>query len=171
MSARQDSASGHVVIAGGGVAGLEALLALRALAGDRVRVTLVSRDDCFVYRPLTVAEPFGMGSAERHPLPEIAAEFDAAFVQGTVARVAAGEHSVSCAEGPELSFDKLILAPGARTRAPCPGAITFGLPGSERAVRDLLGRLRSGAARRVAFVVPSAAGWLLPLYELALMTG
>ena len=53
--------SGHVVIVGGGVAGLEALLALRALGDDRIAVTLVSHDDRFVDRPMTVAEPFGLG--------------------------------------------------------------------------------------------------------------
>jgi sulfide:quinone oxidoreductase len=37
------------VVAGGGVAGLEALLALRALAGTRVELTLVAPHDEFVY--------------------------------------------------------------------------------------------------------------------------
>jgi NADH dehydrogenase FAD-containing subunit len=41
----------RVLIAGGGVAGLDALLALRALAGDRVALTLVSPAPDFVYRP------------------------------------------------------------------------------------------------------------------------
>lgn len=49
----------HVVIAGGGVAGLEALLALSVLAKGLVDVELVSPTDEFVYRPLLVAEPFG----------------------------------------------------------------------------------------------------------------
>ena len=35
----------------------------------------------------------------------------------------------------------------------------------------MLSRLRSGEVRSAAFVAPSIAGWLLPLYELALMTG
>jgi hypothetical protein len=49
------SADPHrVVIAGGGVAGLEALLALRALAADRVQLTLVSPAADFFYRPLAV---------------------------------------------------------------------------------------------------------------------
>ena len=49
----------RVLIAGGGVAALEAMLALRALAADRVSVVLVAPDREFVYRPLAVAEPFG----------------------------------------------------------------------------------------------------------------
>src|SRR3954454_20013430 len=41
----------RVLIAGGGVAGLEAALALRDLAGDRVAVTLLAPGPDFVYRP------------------------------------------------------------------------------------------------------------------------
>jgi len=48
----------HVVIAGGGVAALETLLALRALAGHLIDVTLISPTPEFVYRPVTVAEAF-----------------------------------------------------------------------------------------------------------------
>jgi sulfide:quinone oxidoreductase len=170
MSQGHSPVSGQVVIVGGGVAGLEALIALRALAGDRVAVTLVSQDDRFVDRPLTVAEPFGLGSAARHPLAEIAAEFGAGFVHASVAEVAAAEHRVSCADGPTLGFDTLILAPGARTQSPFADVITFGMAGSGRDVKDMLSRLRSGEVRSVAFVAPSMAGWLVPLYELALMT-
>ena len=170
MSEGHSSTSGRVVIVGGGVAGLEALIALRALVGDDVTVTLVSQDDWFVDRPLTVAEPFGLGSAARYHLPEIAAEFDAEFVHATVTVVTAAEHRVGCAEGPDLGFDTLILAPGARMRPPFADAIAFGVAGSGRAVKDMLSRLRSGDARSAAFVAPSMAGWLLPLYELALMT-
>ncbi len=39
------------------MAGLEALLALRDLAGDRVELTLLSPETDFVYRPMAVAEP------------------------------------------------------------------------------------------------------------------
>ena len=170
MSEGQSLIPGQVVIVGGGVAGLEALIALRAL-GARVAVTLVSQDDWFVDRPRTVAEPFGGGSAARYSLAEIAAEFDAGFIRATVADVSAAEHRVSCADGPILGFETLILAPGARTRPLFADAITFGLAGSGEAVKDMLSRLRSGEVRSAAFVAPSMAGWLLPLYELALMTG
>jgi sulfide:quinone oxidoreductase len=50
----------NVLIAGAGVAGLEAALALRTVGEDRVSVELVSPDAEFVYRPLSVAEPFGV---------------------------------------------------------------------------------------------------------------
>jgi len=162
--------TGRVVIVGGGVAGLEALLALRALANGRVDLTLVSGNELFVDRPMTVAEPFGLGSAARHSLPELAGECGAEFVRGAVAAVDAAEHRVSCDDGLALSFDTLILAPGARATTPLPGAITFGVEGSGEAMREMLTRLREGEARSAAFVAPSMTGWLLPLYELALMT-
>ena len=65
-------ARSRVVIAGGGVAGLEAVLALRDLLGDRVEMTLVSPEREFVYRPMAVAAPFARGHAQRHRLADIA---------------------------------------------------------------------------------------------------
>ena len=62
----------HVVIAGGGVAGLEALLALSALAEELVDVELVSPSDEFVYRPMLVAEPFGAADVLRIELERVA---------------------------------------------------------------------------------------------------
>ena len=164
------SSSNRVVIVGGGVAGLEALLALRALAGDRISLTLTSPHDWFVDRPMTVAEPFGLGSPARLSVPEITAECGAEFVRATVKAVDVASRRVNCADAPDLDFDTLILALGARARAPFSDAITFGFEGSQEAIRDMLARLRRGEARSVAFVAPAMTGWLLPLYELALMT-
>ena len=62
MSDQPDSDGTRVVIAGGGVAGLEALLALQDLAGDRASLTLVAPQPDFLYRPLLVEEPFDLGS-------------------------------------------------------------------------------------------------------------
>ncbi|HUA02584.1 MAG TPA: FAD-dependent oxidoreductase [Solirubrobacteraceae bacterium] len=162
--------SRRVVIVGGGVAGLEALLALRALAGDRVALTLVSQDESFVDRPMTVAEPFGLGSAARLSLPEVTAELGAEFIRGTVTAVDSADRRITCSDGRSLAFDTVILAVGARARAPFADAITFGLVGSGDEIRDMLDRLRSREARSVSFVAPTMTGWLLPLYELALMT-
>lgn len=170
MTEHNNPRAGHVVIVGGGVAGLEALLALRALLGSHVEVTLVSQHDRFIDRPVTVAEPFGLGVAARHSLPEIAAEFEAEFIRGKVVAVDAAGHRVSLDSRAEIPFDTLILAPGARSTSPLPDAITFGAEGSGQAMAELLSRMRAGEVRSAAFVAPSMTGWLLPLYELALMT-
>jgi sulfide:quinone oxidoreductase len=165
-----DPRANHVVIVGGGVAGLEALLALRALAGERISLTLASPHEWFVDRPMTVAEPFGLGSPARLSLPDVATECGAEFVQGTVKAVDVVNRRVSCADAPDLDFDTLILAAGARARAPFSDAITFGFEGSAEAIQAMLARLCSGEARSVAFVAPATTGWVLPVYELALMT-
>ena len=67
------------LIVGGGVAGLEAMLALRALAPDLVDVELVSAERHFYYRPLAVAEPFGLGKVRRWELGDLARTAGADF--------------------------------------------------------------------------------------------
>jgi sulfide:quinone oxidoreductase len=170
MTEGSNSTSSRVVIVGGGVAGLEALLALRALLGDRSELTLVSDHEWFVDRPVTVAEPFGLGAAARYPLAEIAAEFRAEFVHATVTAVDHAEHRIGLAGGADIGFDTLILAPGARLSSALPGAITFGAEGSGEALTEMLGRMRAGEVRSATFAAPAINGWALPLYELALMT-
>lgn len=160
----------EVVIAGGGVAALEALMALRALAGDRVSITLVAPDADFVYRPMMVAEPFELGRARGYPLEQIAADFDARLVRASVLAVRAGERRVALRSGDSLGYDTLVLAPGARMLPAFDDAIAFGEPGSPAAMRDLLDEVEQGRARRIAFVAPTLAGWTLPLYELAILT-
>ena len=77
----------NVLIAGGGVAGLEACFALRDLAGDRVECTLLTPEREFVYRPMAVAEPFARGVAQHVALERIAADAGASLVHGELARV------------------------------------------------------------------------------------
>jgi sulfide:quinone oxidoreductase len=64
----------RVLIAGGGVAGLEATLALGALAEERVSVELIAPEADFTYRPLAVAEPFRVADVRRFPLESLARE-------------------------------------------------------------------------------------------------
>lgn len=54
-----------VLIAGAGPAGLEAALAVRELAGDRVTITLLAPEDELAYRPLSVADPFTLAITRR----------------------------------------------------------------------------------------------------------
>ena len=71
MSDASGSEAFSVLIAGAGVAGLEAALALQALAGDRVSVTLLAASSEFVYRPMTVREPFAYAAARRYSLENV----------------------------------------------------------------------------------------------------
>jgi sulfide:quinone oxidoreductase len=159
----------QVVIAGGGPAAIEAALALRRLAPERVAITLVSASDEFVYRPLSVAAPFGQGEPQRYSLPRIAAERGLRFTRGTLRAVDAEGHRVQLARGP-IGYDALLLALGAASADAVPGALTFGGERDVAATRAALARLHAGAPLRVAFVAGAETAWTLPLYELALMT-
>lgn len=160
----------HVVIAGGGVAALEALIALRELAPGRARVTLLAPEPHFVYRPLSVTEPFCLGHASHYPLADVARDFDAELVRGAIVEIDPADRSVTLSEGSPIGYDSLLVAVGARSRTAFRHAITFGAEGAPEALSGLLADLEEGYARRVAFVVPSSTAWSLPLYELAILT-
>ncbi len=160
----------RVVIAGGGVAALEATLALRELAGDRVAVTVVAPDDDFVYRPMTVREPFGYGAARRHDLGEVVADARATLITDRFAWVDPTRQIAHTDSGRELAYDALILAVGARQYARHPHALTIDDRHLDEQLHGLVQDIEGGFVRRVAFVVPGGASWPLPIYELALMS-
>jgi sulfide:quinone oxidoreductase len=160
----------RVVIAGGGVAALETMVALRVLAEERVELTIVAPDNLFVYRPLAVVEPFGLGSALRIPLGSLAAGCGATHEQAAALLVSADAYELHTSLGTALPYDALVLALGARVEEAIPGAITFGGQSDTRAIEMLLEDIESGLVKHVAFAVPTGVGWTLPLYELALLT-
>jgi sulfide:quinone oxidoreductase len=159
-----------IVIAGGGVAGLEALLALRDLAGPRAHLTLIAPDPDFTYKPLAVAEPFALGAAQRVPLRTITDAVGADLVLEAVTEVddAAGE--VHLGNHATHRFDALLVAPGARPVPGLEGATTWWPGGDADVYGGLLRDIEEGYSKRLAIVVPPGAVWPLPAYELALMT-
>lgn len=159
----------RVVIAGGGVGAMEALLALRNLAGDRVAITVIAPDDRFTIRALTVAEPFAAGRSDVGAFPELVRAQGAEVRRTTVTSVDHDARIVTCADGESVPYDHLVLAPGARARAPFEHGLTFGL-GDPLAINGLLADAEQGYTNSIAFVVPSELTWSLPLYELALLT-
>src|SRR5919202_6058053 len=138
----------RVMIAGGGVAGLEALLALRALAPDRLALTLVAPDRDFVYRPLAVAEPFSRGQARRYPLRGIADATGADIVQGAVVAVDDGARVAITAAGERLPYDALLLAVGARAVSVLPRALCWDAD-TDR-LGGVLRDIEQGYSRRLA---------------------
>jgi sulfide:quinone oxidoreductase len=160
----------HVLIAGGGVAALEAALALRALAEERVSVELLAPEPHFWYRPLAVAEPFKLGEVQRFELQELAAAADALFTLGALASVDARRHVALTAAGCAIEYDSLLIACGTLPEPAIRGALTFRGPADTESFERLLAEIHAGEVRRVAFAVPWGAAWSLPLYELALLT-
>ena len=158
------------MIAGGGVAALETLLALHDLAGRRVAVTMLAPDPEFVVRAATVGEPFEVAQGRHLTLAHVAQEHDAELIADRLASVEAGAGRVTTESGARLEYDALVIAAGAVPAEPLPGALTFRGSGDVDAMRALLDDLVRGDVRSVAFALPRTFVWPLPLYELALMT-
>jgi sulfide:quinone oxidoreductase len=156
----------RVVIAGGGVAALEALLALRADAGELVDITLVANTDTFSYRSLQVGEAFGVGHPRRYSLEELVAGSGGRFVQAPVTEVRADARELVVGDGGAVTYDALLLALGTRSVPAFEHGATFG-PGS---FEEILDDVRTNFAGDVTIVVPRGVLWSLPAYELALMT-
>lgn len=169
MAPTPDDKRLRVVIAGGGAAAVECVLALRQHAGDRVAITMISPDDDLVYRPLTVAEPFGSGPAPRFPLAAVASDFDVDLVRDKLAWVSPSSHLAFTEGWQGIRYDALVVAIGARRTPAFDHALTVGAPGATAALRSLVHALTAGDVQRAAFLAPGGATWTLPLYELALM--
>jgi sulfide:quinone oxidoreductase len=160
----------RVVIVGGGFAAAEALIALRALAGARVRLAMVTDRRQLALRPLAVAAPFGMDAPDEVSLSELCADHDATLHHGHVTFVDITHRVVETDQRERIGYDALIVATGAQTRASVAGALRFdGIRGIGE-MRALLESAETGAFANIVFAVPAGVTWALPAYELALMT-
>jgi sulfide:quinone oxidoreductase len=159
-----------ILIAGGGVAGLETMMALRSLLGGTVEIELLAPDPEFHYRPITVAEPFGLGEARQLELARIAADHDVHLRAAALTSVEASA-GVALTDGRErLEYDFMVVAIGARQSPAIEGALTFGGSDDRDALEGVISGVRDGKLKRLVFAAPDATAWLLPLYELALFT-
>ncbi len=165
-----NGAKRRVIIVGGGVAALEALLALRSLAGDLASVELVADTPQFSYRPLAVGEPFGLGASHRFDLTRIAHEQGAVLHLAGIDSVDPGERRIVTWDGRSFGYDHLLVAVGARATTAIPGSVSIKGPAYTSRFRTVLRELDKRQITHVAFAVPAGASWPLPLYELALLT-
>jgi sulfide:quinone oxidoreductase len=160
----------RVLIAGGGVAALETALALKQLAGDRVQMTVIAPNEDFVYRPMTVREPFSFLGARHYPLEPILDDIGAELVRDKLGwvdhelRVAHTEHEQ------QFEYDALVLALGTRISTRYEHALTIDDRTMDETLHGLIQDVELGYVDSVAFVAPGRMAWPLPLYELALMT-
>ena len=169
---KSNPARPHVVVAGAGVAGLETVLALRALAENRVDITLLAPEIKFVNLSMAVDQPFKPQRVRGLDLRDAAAALGADWHRGAVDRVKHERQLVVTKNGDEIHFDKLVLALGAHPEREwdSEGVLTYhdGRDGPQ--YRLLLHELRDGRINQLAFVKPAGPSWPLPLYDLVLMT-
>jgi sulfide:quinone oxidoreductase len=163
----------NVLIAGAGIAGIEAALALRAFAGERATVEMVDPGSRFRIAAAATGRAFGIGSEIDVPLASIVARAGASHRRGAVVAVDPGRHLATIDDGERLSFDRLLVAVGARPRPHLENALTFTGFAEVDAVRTLIDGISADAAGGVstdlAVIVPPACGWPLAAYELAVM--
>lgn len=160
----------RIVIAGGGFAALETMLALDHLAEGRARIDLVASHPRFTFRPMAVDESFGYEPFPEFDLTDIAGHAGAEFHQRRVVSVESDRLLLNLEPGPPLPFDYLVIATGATPVVKVPGALTFWPGWSHEAIGNVIDTAIRGEIRHLVFAIPDGPVWPLPAYELALRT-
>ncbi len=160
----------RVIVAGAGVAALETLLALADLAPEQTDVTVLAPSSEFVYRPMTVAEPFAYGPARRYPLAPIVADAGGRLLADELVRVDPSSRTIHTKSDQPIPYDALMLALGATATERYKHALTIDDRRMDETLHGLIQDVEGGYVRSLAFVSPGRMAWPLPLYELALMT-
>lgn len=160
----------RVLIAGGGVAALETVLALHELAPELTDVTVIAPNPDFHYRPMTVREPFAQGQARRYQLAPIISDAGARLVTDELAWVDPDKHVAHTKGDVELEYDRLVLALGAKAVPRYQHAVTIDAAHMDEILHGVIQDVEGGYIKSLAFLAPGRMAWPLPLYELALMT-
>ena len=111
----------RVVIAGSGVAAVEAVLALRALAGRGFEIDLLAPEHALVDRPASVTTPFGLGAPPPLDLHELAARYAVRLVEGELAGVDPARGWPGSRAATRCSTTTCWSRSARGRRPPCPG--------------------------------------------------
>jgi sulfide:quinone oxidoreductase len=123
----------------------------------------------FVYRPMTVREPFAYPQAQRYPLAPIVREAGAELIVDELAWVDPEKRIAHTSSDAEIEYDELVLALGAHARPRYEHAITIDDRKLDETLHGLIQDVEEGYVSSVAFISPGRMAWPFPLYELALM--
>ena len=160
----------RVLVAGAGVAAVECVLALRDLAGSRASIELMAPAAELVHRASSVTTPFGGAPAARIDLRRLATELGIKLRRDSLASVDTRSHHVLTRDDDRVAYDLLVVATGARSQEAVPGAVTFRGPMHAGLVEQAVARVAAQPDLRLAFAAPPGVRWLLPLYELAMLS-
>lgn len=156
-----------VLVAGGGVAALEAAYALRALAGELVDIEILCPETRFYYRPQAVVEPFGGPRVEVFELAHLAASIGAQLTIAELVSVSPDAQVARTSDGMTISYDALLIASGTRPRPALPHALTFRGPADSDRLAAISRDAESGDISAITLAIPTQPTWPLPIYELA----
>src|SRR4051812_49598966 len=95
----------HVLVAGAGVAGLEAVLALHEHGAGDLAITLLAAEGTFTERPLAVALPFDGGHPRSVSVDAVAADAGAKVVRDTLAAVDPLRRTATTGQGTQIAYD------------------------------------------------------------------
>jgi sulfide:quinone oxidoreductase len=160
----------RVVIVGGGVAALEVALGLAKLAPELTDVNLIAPNHEFVYRPMTVREPFSYSLARRYPLEQIVRAAGARLLCEKLDWIDRDEHIAHTNTGKAIGYDALVLALGARPVAHFEHAVTIDDQRMDETLHSVVQDIEGGYIHSLTFLSAERMAWPLPLYELALMS-
>jgi sulfide:quinone oxidoreductase len=160
----------RVIVAGGGVAALEATLALADLAPEHTDVSVMAPNTEFAYRPLAVREPFAYSPARRYPLAPIVEGAGARLLSGELGWVDPATQTIHTKDDQAIEYDALLLALGARIVPRYTHALTIDDRRMDETLHGLIQDIEGDYIHKLAFVAPGRMAWPLPLYEIALMT-
>ena len=124
----------RICILGGGFGGLYTALRLSQLPwekGEKPEIVLVDRSDRFLFSPLLYELLTGELQTWEiaPPFEEILAGTGVRFYQAVVAGVDVHEQRVQLQDGPEIPYDRLVLALGGETPLDIvPGALSYAFP-------------------------------------------
>lgn len=152
------------------MAALEAMIALRKLANHRVSIELLSPERRFEHLPMLVGAPFGKGEAHEIDVARVAHEHDARHRLDALAEVQGLKHRAITHSGGEIGYDALVVAIGVRRLPGLADTLTLASREDAFAVKELVEQLGDVGKGSLAFVLPPGVTWMLPMYELALMT-
>ena len=163
----------RVLVAGAGMAGLEAALALDGFLGDDARVTVVDARGRFAVPATAAGRAFGIDPAVDVPLARLLSGTRIALRHARIVAVDPRRRLAMLAGGELLAYDDLVVALGARGEPPLGEALTFRGHADAQELRGLVDGVAEhadrGASTDLVVVIPRGCGWPLVGYDIALM--
>jgi sulfide:quinone oxidoreductase len=159
----------RVLIAGSGVAAVEAVLALRHMAGRRPVIELLAPEHALEHRPASVASAFGLAAPPPLDLHDLAERYAVTLTTDELASVDVGAQAAHLASGAVRPYDHLLVAVGATPEPALSGSLVFAGPRNVSMVEWVLAETGRGHRGQIVVVIPRATTWSLPAYELAIM--